>query len=158
MAEEQESSPSGQRGLERRHDFFRALGRDWQRESPQPQPLALGGPLPAPLHRPVFMVGEQDFPGRRQLQCRRRHIDRSGDVRGKDEAARIATEKMGESFAGFPQQRRHLADEEIHRLFGQPAAQFGGPVKDCARQWTERTCVEIGNGRVEQHLRPSASP
>jgi hypothetical protein len=45
------------------HKFVRCSGQDRQREGPQLQSLALGGPLPAPLHGPMFVARQEISPG-----------------------------------------------------------------------------------------------
>ena len=47
-------------------------GRTGSAKGPQRQAPALGGPLPAPVHGSVFVVGQQDFARRRQATARSR--------------------------------------------------------------------------------------
>ena len=98
------------------------------------QPLALGGPLPAPVHGPVLVIGQQHLAGRVQRQRRRHDVHGRAHVGGEHEAARIAAQERGQALPRRPQERRAAAQEEIHRLLGETAAQLRDALEHRARQ------------------------
>ena len=66
-------------------DLRGVRGHRIQRERADRQPLALPDALPAPDHRPVFVIAHQNFAGRVEPQPGGDQIDRRGDVRGENE-------------------------------------------------------------------------
>ncbi len=56
-----------------------------------------------------------------------------------------------QAFARVPEVAAHFADEEVHRLFREPAAQLRDALEDDFGQWPERAGVEIADRWVEHH-------
>ena len=69
MAEKQQPGLIGDRLSKDVHYFAWSSGEDRQAKNSQVQSLPLSGPRPAPVHGAVFMIGQQDFAGRRQHQA-----------------------------------------------------------------------------------------
>jgi hypothetical protein len=111
-----------------------------------------------PVHGSVLVIGQQDLAGSGQAQARRDDIDGRGDVGREDQLPDLAAEERGQAFAGLPEQRRSLAQEEVHGFLGQAAPQGGDVLEDHARQGTKRAGVEIGHGGIEQDLGSGLRP
>src|SRR5262249_25613196 len=113
---------------------------------------------PAPVHRSILVVGEQDFAGRGDGEARCDDVDRSADIGRENKALRVAAEEARESLARFPEQWRQPADEKVRGLRGELAPQLRDAVEFRLGQAAERARGEVDDARVENHRRPSDRP
>ncbi len=152
VAEEQQPGPRPHRGDGCIDDVPGIGGQGRQPERPQFQPVAAGRPLPAPAHRGVLLVGQQDLARRGRFQGGRHQVDGSGHVGGESQAVRFPAEEAGQAFPRRPQQRGHLAQQEVHRCAGEVGAEVGDALEGTARQRPAGSGVEVDDGGIEQHV------
>src|SRR5260370_20960031 len=65
---------------------------------------------------------------------------------------------MSRALARLQEQRRRLADQEIHRLAGEPVTQPRNLIEHHARQRAKRPGIEIDDVGIEQHLGAGVCP
>src|SRR5262249_31955323 len=99
---EKEPSVFRKGGTRSLDDFRGAFRHGRQLERAEAEPLSLGCSLPTPLHRPIFVVGEQNIAGSSQPHTCSDDIYSRGHVRRKDQPFWIPSQKVSQLLPRLP--------------------------------------------------------